>query len=513
MTPVATEVEIRRLPTGVPGLDPVLGGGVPEFYMNLIVGPPGSGKTTLCHQMMFALARPERRALYFKALGEAPLKMLRYQQHFSFFAPEIVDGSIRILDLAMDVAAGDYARILERIRREVEAFSPGLVFVDAFRTIMAEAGEARAGSMSPQEFIQELGVNLSGWQVTLFLGRFPPGGVRRLAEEALPGRGFPGPAPEAGTGPPRLARRRTGAAFPAPHFEERSIAMLSRCLKRRIQEVPRRMAVRRRDASLLTRRHKPVPSASGSLDRREAATDRREAALTVREAAVEQRENAAEAGMRKAWIKAEFNALKAGVARDANEQLVLSAVDDQERREEAELQTEQMSYLAEHDALTELPNRGMLSQRLEAALAHAEDSGAKVALMYLDIDHFKEINDTHGHLVGDKVLQSVARHLQACVRRSDTVCRQGGDEFLVLLPKLEDVEDCAIIARKLNQALALPHVVGELRIRVTLSIGICIYPDLATDGEALQANADAALYRAKAAGRNTFRVFAPSVDR
>ena len=127
---MTTKVTINRLATGVPGLDAVLGGGLPEFSFNLIAGPPGCGKTTLAHQLMFALATPARPALYFTALGEPPLKMLRYQQQFDFFDSDAINRSIRFVDLADETQQGDLAQVLRRIVAEVEAHAPGLVFVD-----------------------------------------------------------------------------------------------------------------------------------------------------------------------------------------------------------------------------------------------------------------------------------------------------------------------------------------------------------------------------------------------
>ncbi|WP_045220652.1 ATPase domain-containing protein [Desulfonatronum thioautotrophicum] len=160
---------IRRLPTGVSGLDAILGGGFPEYSFNIIVGPPGSGKTTLAHQIMFSLATREKPALFFTVLGEPPLKMLRYQQQFSFFNADTVNDTIRFVSLSEDIATGDYARVLARIAREVEASSPGLVVVDSFRSVMYEARHPSKDTISQQQFIQQLGIHLSCWQATSFL--------------------------------------------------------------------------------------------------------------------------------------------------------------------------------------------------------------------------------------------------------------------------------------------------------------------------------------------------------
>jgi circadian clock protein KaiC len=168
MTPV--RATIKLLPTGVPGLDDVLGGGLPEFSFNVIAGAPGCGKTTLAHQIMFTLAAPERPALYFTVLGESPLKMLRYQQQFTFFDLDQFNRSIRFYNLADEVAGGDLGKVLERITAEVAAHEPGLVFVDSFRTVVL-AGRLAGGKsgLGLQQFVQDLGVMMTSWQATTFL--------------------------------------------------------------------------------------------------------------------------------------------------------------------------------------------------------------------------------------------------------------------------------------------------------------------------------------------------------
>ena len=166
---MSNKVTIHRLATGVPGLDAILGGGLPEFSFNLIIGTPGSGKTTLAHQIMFFLATPERPALFFTVLGEPPLKMLRYQQQFAFFDAEKINASIRFVNLSDDVSSGNFDKVLARITEEVGAFSPALVFVDSFRSAILEAGRQTQGSLNLQQFIQQLGIHLSGWQATTFL--------------------------------------------------------------------------------------------------------------------------------------------------------------------------------------------------------------------------------------------------------------------------------------------------------------------------------------------------------
>ena len=164
-----TKATINRLATGVQGLDQVLGGGLPEFSFNIIAGPPACGKTTLAHQMMFALATPERPALYFTVLGEPPLKMLRYMQEFEFFDSAQVNRSIYFINLADDTAAGDLDKVLDKIVAAVELHSPGLVFVDSFRSVML-ASQGNGNSYTTlQQFVQQLGMLMTSWQATTFL--------------------------------------------------------------------------------------------------------------------------------------------------------------------------------------------------------------------------------------------------------------------------------------------------------------------------------------------------------
>ncbi len=172
------KVKIRQLPTGVRGLDEILGGGLPEFSFNVIAGAPGSGKTTLANQIMFANATPEKPALYFTVLGEPTLKMLRYQQQYSFFDPSKLNKSIRLINLSEVVLESDLGGVLEAIVKEVAAHSPGIVVVDSFRTVVRKAMGAE-GEIELQAFVQRLALMLTGWQATTFLvGEYSPGEMR-----------------------------------------------------------------------------------------------------------------------------------------------------------------------------------------------------------------------------------------------------------------------------------------------------------------------------------------------
>ena len=166
---MTTRVTINRLATGVPGLDEVLGGGLPEFSFNLLAGTPGCGKTTLAHQIMFALATPERPAIYFTVLGEPPLKMLRYQQQFDFFDTDAINHSVRFINLSDETLAGDLDLVLARILAEVQAFNPALVFVDSFRSVVLASEGLGHSHNTLQQFVQSLGMHMTSWQATTFL--------------------------------------------------------------------------------------------------------------------------------------------------------------------------------------------------------------------------------------------------------------------------------------------------------------------------------------------------------
>jgi diguanylate cyclase (GGDEF)-like protein len=187
----------------------------------------------------------------------------------------------------------------------------------------------------------------------------------------------------------------------------------------------------------------------------------------------------------------------------------------QSRLREGEIKLEhakRVEYLAYHDGLTGLPNRSMFSKLLNQSISEAHRYGRRLAVAFLDLDRFKQINDTLGHAAGDQLLQDVAKRLRLCVRESDTIARLGGDEFVVLLPELSDVKHAALIAEKILLAIAKPFTLIGHEFRVTASIGISAYPLDGLDEQTLTKNADVAMYKAKAEGKNNFQFYAESLN-
>ena len=178
----------------------------------------------------------------------------------------------------------------------------------------------------------------------------------------------------------------------------------------------------------------------------------------------------------------------------------------------ARAMAQQITHSAEHDFLTGLPNRLLLNDRLSQAIASARRHTKQVAVLFLDLDGFKHINDSLGHPVGDKLLQSVAARLVASVRGADTVSRQGGDEFVVLLPDLQQPEDAVAMAGRILRDVATPHKVDQHELHVTTSIGVSVFPDDGADAETLIKNADTAMYQAKENGRQSFQFFKPAMN-
>ena len=252
------------------------------------------------------------------------------------------------------------------------------------------------------------------------------------------------------------------------------------------------------DRTALARREAAVLAAERALEQRECAT-------ALLESTLRQQDSAARA-------QSALSALTESQLREANERLVVATVRAQTMTEAAEGVAAQMSHMATHDFLTGLPNRALLTDRLTQDIARAQRQRKCVALMYLDLDHFKHTNASLGHAVGDPLLQAVADRLRQNVRQSDTVCRQGGDEFVVLLSEVEGAADAARLAGKLIEALAQPYAIGEHRLHITQSIGISIYPEHGWDVETLLRKADIAMYHGKRKGRNNYQLFAPEMN-
>lgn len=188
---------------------------------------------------------------------------------------------------------------------------------------------------------------------------------------------------------------------------------------------------------------------------------------------------------------------------------VLSRIEAEQLRRESE---QQMTYMALHDALTGLPNRTLLSDRLNVGVAQAGRNSHKLAVMMLDLDCFKEVNDSLGHSVGDKLLKDVGQRLVAVLRRSDTVSRMGGDEFMILLPQINSTEYAARVAQKILNSFKEPFVVEGHELRMTTSIGVALYPEAGEDAESLLEHADTAMYRAKERGRDRYCVWISERD-
>jgi diguanylate cyclase (GGDEF)-like protein len=169
--------------------------------------------------------------------------------------------------------------------------------------------------------------------------------------------------------------------------------------------------------------------------------------------------------------------------------------------------TARAEYLAYHDGLTTLPNRSLFSKLLGQSIKQAHRYKRKLAVLFFDLDHFKDINDTLGHEAGDLLLQEVAIRLKTCLRDSDTVARMGGDEFVALLPEMDEEKYVVIVAKKILATLARPFILQGQECFITASIGISIFPQDGQDEETLERNADTAMYHVKEAGRNNFQFY------
>lgn len=272
------------------------------------------------------------------------------------------------------------------------------------------------------------------------------------------------------------------------------------------------------DEAALLARKKLLAARENTVNARESASEARENTVLVREGAAQTREE--ETNLREDIAAKREDAMQltqadlqlkssehTAMLQEANTRLVEATLAAQAQTEQIEKVRVELQHLAHHDALTNLPNRVLLRDRLSQAIEAAHRQGRQLGVMFMDIDRFKKINDSLGHAVGDQLLQSVAKRLLASVRVSDTVSRQGGDEFVLLLPLIESPDGAQLSAKKILTALAHPHNIGGHDLHITFSIGIAIYPDDGEDAETLLKHADMAMFYAKESGRNNYKFF------
>ncbi|MHB1189098.1 putative bifunctional diguanylate cyclase/phosphodiesterase [Thiobacillus sp.] len=275
------------------------------------------------------------------------------------------------------------------------------------------------------------------------------------------------------------------------------------------------------DEAAILSREKSATAREDAAHVRENAADLREDAAYLREGAAQVREGEAQVREEAAALRErEIRAAETQVASDdhlvrlqqANEHLVIAALETQKLAEQIQTAKVELDHLVHHDALTDLPNRTLLQDQLGQAIELARRQSRQLAVLFMDLDQFKRINESLGHAVGDQLLQSVGRRLAGCVRPSDTISRQGGDEFVLLLPHIEHAEDAALSAQNMLAALEPPHLIAEHNLYIGASIGISIYPGDGKDAETLIKNADTAMYHAKESGRNNYKFFEPGMN-
>ncbi|MEO8598978.1 MAG: EAL domain-containing protein [bacterium] len=304
------------------------------------------------------------------------------------------------------------------------------------------------------------------------------------------------------------------------------------------KNIPRKGSVAADNAETISNREKSAAARESAANLREGTADVREAAADVRDGVANLREGAADVREGVANLRESAADVREGVAdvregaaasrekeigtsesilatsedrmlmlQEANAHLVIATIEAHKQAEQIAIAKLKLDHVAHHDTLTGLPNRLLLQDRLSQAIELAHRQTEQLAVMFMDLDRFKYINDSLGHAVGDQLLQSVAKRLVDCVRHSDTVSRQGGDEFVLLLPVIERPEDAARSARKILAAMALPHRIDSHDLYISVSIGISIYPDDGLDAETLIKNADIAMYCAKENGRDNYKFF------
>ena len=271
------------------------------------------------------------------------------------------------------------------------------------------------------------------------------------------------------------------------------------------------------DEAAVLSREKLATAREDAAHLRESAIDLREDAAHLREGTAQAREG--EAHLREGAAASREQKIRAAGTlqatsdehmtklQEANAHLVVATIESHKLAEQVESAKVELHHLAYHDVLTGLPNRLLLLDRLSQAIELARRQGRLLAILFLDLDRFKHINDSLGHAVGDQLLQAVARGLLSCVRHSDTVSRPGGDEFVLLLSSIERAQDAAVAAQKILTTLALPHGVDGHDLHITVSIGISVYPDDGRDADTLMKCADTAMYHAKEDGRNNYAFF------
>ncbi|MHB8347687.1 MAG: putative bifunctional diguanylate cyclase/phosphodiesterase [Acidiferrobacterales bacterium] len=267
---------------------------------------------------------------------------------------------------------------------------------------------------------------------------------------------------------------------------------------------------RRRSESTVMGNEAAVLSREHMATLRENAVHLREQMVQTRDAETgvhEETDGTQERGIRKAEMPTTEPEDQATRIQQVNARLVTATIEAQTLAEQVRASKDKLDYLAHHDALTDLPNRILLHDRLGQAIELASRQGRQLAILFLDLDQFKHINDSLGHAVGDKLLQSVTQRLVGCIRHSDTVSRQGGDEFVLLLPYIDHAEDAALSARKIIAALAPPHHIDHNNLHISASIGISIYPNDGRDAETLLKSADTAMFHAKESGRDNYKFF------
>jgi diguanylate cyclase (GGDEF)-like protein len=206
-------------------------------------------------------------------------------------------------------------------------------------------------------------------------------------------------------------------------------------------------------------------------------------------------------------LQAEFNQTQQGDLIAANQQLVLSSIQAEQELEQVKSHVGELTRSSQRDALTDTPNRTLMLDRISRSISYARRHHRQLALIFLDLDHFKQINDNMGHQTGDDVLKLVTRRLSNVLRDSDTISRHGGDEFLILLSAIESDEAVALIAEKILQALAAPVIFSDVPVSIRASLGIAFYPVHGTEATELIQAADDAMYQSKRRGGSCFSIY------